>query len=146
LVIDLHGQFRSALFALASGAPTRIGFDRPRTEAREAGRRLVREAFLHGWTGTREGAWLAYTHHIPIPTLDVHAVDRYLWLGPMLGLDDKPPDFSIPIPLPARAHVDLLLQRQGLLGKDFAVLVPGTIWETKHWAVEGFATVANYLA
>src|SRR5207248_8370505 len=29
LAIDLHGQFRSALFALASGAPVRIGFDRP---------------------------------------------------------------------------------------------------------------------
>src|SRR5213594_3355287 len=29
VVIDLHGQFRSAFFALASGAPVRIGFDRP---------------------------------------------------------------------------------------------------------------------
>src|SRR5205823_3781764 len=27
LVIDLHGQFRSACFTLASGAPVRIGFD-----------------------------------------------------------------------------------------------------------------------
>ena len=30
LVIDLHGQFRSALISLLSGAPVRIGFDRPR--------------------------------------------------------------------------------------------------------------------
>src|SRR5947209_220053 len=29
LVIDLHGQFRSALFTFASRAPVRIGFDRP---------------------------------------------------------------------------------------------------------------------
>src|SRR5438876_10231572 len=29
LAIDLHGQLRSAFFALASGAPVRIGFDRP---------------------------------------------------------------------------------------------------------------------
>lgn len=34
LVIDLHGQFRSALLTLASGARTRIGFDRPRRWAR----------------------------------------------------------------------------------------------------------------
>src|SRR6516225_4997412 len=29
LVIDLHGQLRSAFFAVASGAPIRIGFERP---------------------------------------------------------------------------------------------------------------------
>src|SRR5947209_9780235 len=76
LVLDLHGQLRSALFTVASGAPVRIGFDRPRQAALEASRqRLGKDTFLHGWMGTREGAWLAYTHCIPIPTLDVHAVD-----------------------------------------------------------------------
>jgi ADP-heptose:LPS heptosyltransferase len=88
---------------------------------------------------------VAYSHHIPIPTLDVHAVDRYLWLGSMLGLDQNPPDFRIPVPLQARTHVDALLNRHGLLGRGFVVLVPGTIWETKHWTVEGFAAVAKYL-
>ena len=29
LVVDMHGQVRSALFALVSGARVRIGFDRP---------------------------------------------------------------------------------------------------------------------
>src|SRR5262249_34705918 len=57
LVIDLHGQFRSALFTLASRAPARIGFDRPRSTGEQA-QRLVEEAYSHGWTGTREGAWL----------------------------------------------------------------------------------------
>ena len=32
LVIDLQGQFRSALLTLATRAPVRIGFDRPRPE------------------------------------------------------------------------------------------------------------------
>ena len=27
--------------------------------------------------------------------------------------------------------------------KALAVLAPGTIWETKHWTIEGFATVAR---
>jgi heptosyltransferase-1 len=147
LVIDLHGQFRSALFTLASGAPTRIGFDRPRldTSAMKL-RHLPKEAYLHGWTGAREGAWVAYSDVIPIPTLDVHAVDRYLWIGPMLGLDENPPDFRIPVPAQARTHVDALLKSRGLFGKKFIVLVPGTIWETKHWTVEGFAAVASALA
>jgi lipopolysaccharide heptosyltransferase I len=147
LVIDLHGQFRSALFSLASGAATRIGFDRPQANVLDVSRRqLPKEAYIHGWTGTREGAWLAYSHRIPIPTLDAHAVDRYLWLGRMLGLDENPPDFRIPVPAHAKAAVDHLLKRYGLLRREFAVLVPGTIWETKHWTVDGFARVANYLS
>jgi lipopolysaccharide heptosyltransferase I len=145
LVIDLHGQFRSALFTLASGAPTRIGFDAPQRGAVLTGRRLPKEAYLHGWTGAREGAWMAYTHRLPIPTLDAHAVDRYLRLVPMLGLDDDPPDFRIPVPPQAQAYVAGLLKRYGLAAREFAVLVPGTIWETKHWTVEGFVQVANYL-
>jgi lipopolysaccharide heptosyltransferase II len=146
LVIDLQGQFRSALFTLISGAATRIGFDRPHKRVLKAThRQLPKEAYLHGWTGAREGAWIAYSHRIPIPTLDAHAVDRYLWLGPILGLDDQPPDFRIPVPPKARSWVDRLLTLHGLLGKEFAVLVPGTIWETKHWQVEGFAQVATYL-
>jgi lipopolysaccharide heptosyltransferase I len=145
LVLDLHGQFRSALFALASGAPVRVGFDRPRRQTRQASRHLVPEAYRHGWTGTREGAWLAYTHRIPIPTLDVHAVDRYLWLGRLLGLDDDPPDFRLPVPAAAVGRVNQLLARHRLAGKPLAVLVPGTIWETKHWQASGFAAVGRYL-
>ncbi len=146
LVLDLHGQFRSALFTLASGAPVRIGFDRPRPALhRGAGRRLVAEAYRHAWTGTREGAWLAYTHRIPIPTLDVHAVDRYLWIGDMLGLDDGPPDFRVPVPADSVERVDALLRSQGAAEEPLAVLVPGTLWETKHWHVEGFAGVARHL-
>jgi lipopolysaccharide heptosyltransferase I len=145
LLIDLHGQFRSALLALVSGAPVRIGFDRPNRAARRSSRPLPEAAFRHGWAGTREGAWLAYTHRIPIPTLDVHALDRYLWLAPILGLDDDPPEFRIPLPPAATARVDALLQSCGLTHQPFAVLFPGTIWETKHWHVDGFAQVGRHL-
>lgn len=145
LVIDLHGQFRSALFTLVSGAGTRIGFDRPSKTPRPGDRKLVEEAYRHGWTGAREGAWIAYTHRIPIPTLDAHAVDRYLWLAPMLGLKEAPPDFRLPVSAVAVARIETLLHQHGLLGQRFAVLVPGTLWETKHWHVEGFAEVARHL-
>jgi lipopolysaccharide heptosyltransferase I len=145
LVIDLHGQFRSALLCLATGAPTRIGFDRPRPEVRRGPRQLPEEAYRHGWTGAREWSWAAYTHHIPIPTLEAHAVDRYLWLGPLLGLDDGPPDFRIPLPAAAETRVEGLLRASGLLGRPLAVLLPGTLWETKHWHVDGFAGVARHL-
>lgn len=133
LVIDLHGQARSAFFALVSGARVRIGFDRP-----------VKNVPTHGWRGAREGSWLAYTHRIPIPTLDVHAIDRYLWLGRLLGLDDNPPDLTIHLPSQTARDVQRLLEEHDIpASKALAVLAPGTIWETKRWTIEGFAAVAR---
>jgi lipopolysaccharide heptosyltransferase I len=146
LVIDLHGQFRSAVLVLVSGAPVRVGFDRPRGRtAAEAAGRGPGAPGQHGWTGAREGSWIAYTHRIPIPTLDVHAVDRYLWLAPMLGLDDRPPDLAIHLPPRAMRTIDELLRSHGLGERPFAVLVPGTIWETKHWNIARFAEVGRHL-
>src|SRR2546430_11160995 len=133
LVIDLHGQARSAFFALASGARVRIGFDRP-----------VKDIIRHGWRGAREWSWIAYTHRIPIPTLDVHAIDRYLWLAPLLGLDDNPPDLTIHLSSQTAHNVQRLLEEHGVQpSKALAVLAPGTIWETKRWTIEGFAAVAR---
>jgi heptosyltransferase-1 len=121
LVLDLHGQLRSAVFTLASGAPVRVGYE---------------------WT--REGAWIAHTHRVPVPTLDVHAVDRYLWLGQLLGFDDAAPDARLYLPPEAEAGAELLMREAGVGTRPFALLVPGTIWETKHWRAEGFAEVGRY--
>ena len=145
LVLDLHGQFRSAFFAMVTGAQTRIGFDRPRKSVRTAGRALPPQAFVHGWTGAREGSWMAYTHRIPIPTLDTHASQRYLWLGDILGFPTDSPDFTVPVPEMAAAGAERILAERGLAQKPLAVLSPGTLWETKHWPAEHFAEVANYL-
>jgi lipopolysaccharide heptosyltransferase I len=138
LVIDLHGQFRSALFTLVSAAPCRIGFDRP-IPLPSSGAFVTR----HGWRGSREGSWLAYNHRIPIPTVDVHAVDRYLWLAPMLGLDPEPPDLRVYWPPEADERAQTLLRRLRL--QAFAILVPGAMWRTKHWHEEGFAAVGRFL-
>ena len=133
LVLDLHGQARSGFFALVSGARVRIGFDRP-----------VKDATKHGWRGAREGSWVAYTHRIPIRTLDVHAIDRYLWVGPLLGLDDNPPDLTIHLSSQTADHVQRLLEQHGIPASEaLAVLAPGTIWETKRWTIEGFAAIAR---
>jgi lipopolysaccharide heptosyltransferase I len=146
LVVDLHGQIRSAVFTAVTGARTRIGFDRPRAAVRAGPRKLPRAAYRHGWTGAREGSWLVYTHRIPIPTLEAHAVDRYLRLGPILGLDEAPPDFHVPVPTHARLEMAALLGQHGLEARPFAVLAPGTVWETKHWRGEGFAALAQHFA
>jgi heptosyltransferase I len=146
LIVDMHGQFRTAFFTLAAGAPVRIGFDRPRPEVWQASERsFPLEAYKHAWKGAREASWLAYTHRIPVPTLDVHAVDRYLTVGQMLGLDEGPADFSFPVPADALARVEAVLRANGIdPGADVLLCAPGTNWETKHWSAERFAEVARH--
>jgi heptosyltransferase-1 len=147
LVIDMHGQLRSAMFVLASGAPVRIGFRGPVVRTRDdSSPNVVKNIPRRGWAGAREGSWLAYTHRIPIPTLAVHAADRYLWIGPMLGLDESPLDFSIYLSPETVAEVERLLADSGLVEKPLALLMPGTVWETKHWRLDGFTDVARYFA
>jgi heptosyltransferase-1 len=145
LVIDMHGQVRSAFFALISGARVRIGFDRPiKRGLTVSAEHDLKNIPSHGWRGAREASWIAYTHRIPIPTLDVHAIDRYLWVAPLLGLDDNPPDLAIHLSPQATDRVNRLLEEHGVPeSKPLVVLVPGTIWETKHWTIEGFAGVAR---
>ena len=145
LVVDMHGQLRSAFFALVSGAHVRIGFDRPiKRELTVSAEHDLRNVPSHGWRGAREGSWIAYTHRISIPTLDVHAIDRYLWVGPLLGFDDDPPDLTIHLSSDTVRNVEQLLEEHGVTPDMLlVVLVPGTIWETKHWTIEGFAGVAR---
>jgi heptosyltransferase-1 len=144
LVIDVHGQLRSAMVTLATGAPVRIGFDRPvrRSQTRSEHHEL-RNVPQRGWAGAREGSWIAYSHRIPIPTLDVHAIDRLFWLTPILGLDDAPADSRIYLSAETEMDADRLLERHSL--QQFGALVPGTIWETKHWDPTRFAEVGLWL-
>src|SRR5919199_268587 len=145
LVVDLHGQFRTALLTLATRAPVRIGFDRPRREIWAAGsRNLPDEAFRHGWRGAREASWLAYTHRIRLSTLDMHAVDRYLLVGRMLGFADGPADFGFPIPPEAVAEVDDLFAAAGLeraVAADVAANAPGVVDLSGRTTLPGLAAL-----
>jgi lipopolysaccharide heptosyltransferase II len=123
----------------------RIGFDKPRRDVWKASpRKITDEARKHAWQGAREGSWLAYTHHIALPTLDVNPVDRYLGVGPMLGLDGDAPDFSFPIPPEATTRIDALLDYYGIGKTRLIAMAPGTNWETKQWRSEAFAEVARH--
>jgi lipopolysaccharide heptosyltransferase I len=143
LVIDLHGQLRSAFFTLATAAPVRIGFDRPIRRTVEPA--SARPPLRHGWAGARELSWLAYNRRIPIPTLNVHAIERYLWLGEMLGFDDGPIEPGLHLPPEAEARAQEIRHEGPLQGRAFAVIAPGTMWETKHWRLDGFAEIARRL-
>jgi heptosyltransferase-1 len=146
LVLDLQGQLRSAIFAFASGAPARIGFDKPRKDIwKTLTREIPDEAKKHAWQGAREGSWLAYTHYIALPTLDLHPVERYLAVAPLIGLDEAAPDFSFPIPPEASTRIDALLDYYDIgKARPLAALAPGTNWDTKQWRPDRFAEVARH--
>jgi heptosyltransferase-1 len=145
LVLDLQGQLRSAVFAFAAGAPVRIGFDRPHAGLWSAlPRKVPDEAKRHAWQGAREGSFLAYTHHIALPTLDIHPVERYLGAAQMLGIADGAADFSFPIPPEAVTRIDALLDYYNLAKARILVMAPGTNWDTKQWRSEAFAEVARH--
>jgi heptosyltransferase I len=144
MVIDLHGQSRTAFLALAAGAPVRIGFDKERPNVWASSRKVTDSFRKHAWQGAREGAWLFYTHHIPLPTLDVHVIDHYLSVGNLLGFDASPADFSFRIPQAAHDRVDALLHQHGVANKQFAVIAPRGNWETKRWPDEKSADLARH--
>lgn len=73
----------------------------------------------------------------------MHAVDRYLSIGSMLGFDAGPADFSFVIPDAASTRIDALLAKHGT-GAKLLVVAPGSIWETKRWRIDGFAEVARH--
>ncbi|MBK8271183.1 MAG: glycosyltransferase family 9 protein [Planctomycetes bacterium] len=123
LVIDLQGLIRSGFMSWFSGARERIGF---------------RDA--------REGAWIFYNRRIGRLPADMHAADKLLALGGMLGLSEAKPDFRVAVTQEDRAHADGLLVEAGIgKGQPFAVLVPGTRWETKRWPAERYGELARVL-
>ena len=124
LAVDLQGLFRSGAIAWLAGCPTRIGF-----------------------ANAREGGPFFYTHRVPVPTLDMHAVNRYLLVATSLGASAKgAPEFRLR-PLPAdRQEVAGLLSRQGLTaGVPWIAVNVSARWPTKRWPPEFFATTADQL-
>jgi len=146
LVVDMQGQMRSGFVTAMTRAPVRIGFERPRRELKDAEREKYPAGFIErSWTGAREGAWLAYTHHVRLPTLALHPVDRNLLVGDMLGIPSAPPDFSMGTDAVAEIGVDRLLHEFGVDQTIAPVLMtPAALWETKRWRPEHFAAVARH--
>jgi lipopolysaccharide heptosyltransferase I len=117
LAIDLQGLLRSGWLARATRAPVRVGL-----------------------SDAREGARIFYTHRVPTalgaPGGERHAIERYLCVTEALGCGREPVEFPFPTDDADRAHVAALLPPS-----PYAVLMPGTNWETKRWPVERFAAL-----
>lgn len=121
-VIDVQGLFKSGLAAALSGARLRVGL---------------------GGVASREGNGMFVNRQVEPQSK--HVVDRNLELLRGLGLD-VPERVTWPMPeYPWSEPLERFLDSAGTERGRYVVLNPGTTWQTKHWPVEHFATLAQRL-
>ena len=122
LVIDLQGLFRSGLMTYATGAPVRVGF-----------------------SSARELAHKFYNVTVDVPTIPLHAVDRYLLITDYLRLKRVPVDFTIVVDEEARRSVRACFAGIRQDGRPLVLLSPASRWPSKEWLPDGFARTARAL-
>jgi len=123
-VIDLQGLIRSALMAITSRSPRRIGFG-----------------------NAREGAPFFYTDKITVPEGAIHAVDRYMLALAALGLKPGPvAGFHISISTDDEARADAVLRKKGIRpGEPFIAVTPSARWTAKRWPLDRFIEVSELI-
>ena len=118
--VDLQGLFKSGMIMQMARADQKVGF-----------------------AGGREFSSIFLNRKLPPYDPDRHAVDRYLDLARFLGAEGRQVRFPLGISQEDRKGASELLSRYGLEPGTYAVLVPGTVWPTKHWNSSGFSQVAR---
>ena len=121
VVIDPQSLTKSALVGWLSGAPRRVGFDRPR------GREL--------------SVWL--NRELVQPTCE-HLVDAQLELLRTLGVESPDVEFRLPRPSLVEAKTDDTIRRLHL-GCDFLAINPGAGWDSRLWPAKRFGQIAREL-
>lgn len=124
LVIDLQGLLRSGVLAWRTGCPVRIGFE-----------------------SAREGSPWFYSHRVPVPDPDIHAVDRYLSVAKYVGCV-VPDRVRVPFVFQPEdeATVRARLSQAGLGPRSrWAAMNVSARWPTKRWPRGSFVEVANRL-
>jgi heptosyltransferase-1 len=119
---DFQGLFRTASLAWLSGCKTRFGM-----------------------ANARELATIFYTHKVPQNIECIHMVDYYLKIIQAAGAHDYGVEFVFPQNPDAEESVGRLLASHGI-GKNYAVLIPGSAHQDKCWPPERFARLAEKIS
>jgi len=124
LALDFQGTAKSAILALISGAPMRLGFDR---------------------TGSREGSFLLSTSRIRPSSPRLNRVWKNLELLAPLGLPESMPKFPFAT-APGSPAVKIFLSE--LHGRTRIVVHAGTSARQAHkrWPAESFARLVSLMA
>ncbi|MCS6263038.1 MAG: lipopolysaccharide heptosyltransferase II [Nitrospira sp.] len=125
LVVDLQGLFRSGAMARLTGCDHRIGF-----------------------ANAREGSPMFYTQRVAVPSVPMHAVDRYLLVAEALGATrPTQPRFEFVERSKDRGAVETMLARAGIVAQQpWVAMNVSARWETKRWPAQHFAVVADRLS
>jgi len=125
VVVDLQGLFYTGVITYFSGARLRVGF-----------------------RNAREFAHLFYNRKVSVPTMNMHAINRYFLLAEALDAHGRIPDFMIAISEDDRKYVQDFLTRSGLKDDDTPLIAinPSARWITKQWQMEKFAELSDTLA
>ncbi len=119
LLIDLQGLLRTGLIAKMSGARIKMGL-----------------------SSAREGAVWFYNQVVDVPTMQMHAVDRYWRVIEVLGGGALSKEFHLPVdPQASQWAEDHLLTWP----PPWIMVNLGTRWETKRWPVEHFAALIRHV-
>lgn len=116
LLVSAHKSFRSALVALASGIPARLGYDEP---------------FYNR---------LAYSLTAPRRFAELDEIERLLELARALGITELDPWPRLVLPENATAEASRLLSD---LPGPVVGLHPGSVWPTKRWPANHFSRLAD---
>lgn len=122
LCISPHLSSRTALMIGATGAPVRIGYHE------------ASFSFLYNRKVARN--------------MNLHEVERILSLLEPLGIDTKALDKNLYLELSAgtiKAGEKLLLDSGISPGERLIAVAPGSVWGTKRWIPEGYASLINCL-
>ncbi len=122
IALDIQGLFKSGLITFLSGAREKTGF-----------------------AGGREGSSFFLNRRLPRYDPDQHAVLRYLEAAAYLGADTSEIRFPLGLKEDDLQEARDLLRGLGLKSGEFVILVPGTVWPSKHWSIEGFSSFARIL-
>ncbi|MFW8599976.1 lipopolysaccharide heptosyltransferase I [Desulfobacterota bacterium M19] len=127
LLLDFQGLLKSSIL---------IAFCRSRRKA----------GFGRGMEHS-EGSYLFLNEKIAPVSMDIHAVERELYLLNAIGIKTGQAVCKLPITTQNRREADNILSRAGVdHARPLVILNPMTTWPTKHWPAEGFAALSRLLA
>jgi len=122
VALDLQGLLKSAWLAYLSGARRRVSYQT--------------------W---QEGAFLLNRVRAIPPARSKHAVEGYLDFARYLDAPGEPVEFVVPTCPERERRAEALLAQVGA-GKEAAMILPSTLWESKQWPAVRLGETAGQLA
>ena len=124
IVVDAHGILKSGVIAWASGAPTRVGFARPRS---------------------REGSYLLTNVKVRLPSDRLNRIDENLALCRALVPDAHNPTVVMYVPWDVQNRVDRFFDDTFDGGKAVVIVHPPVERASKQWPLDHYARLCDLL-